>query len=144
MARKNRSPQVDVTAPPPIEDPKRADYTPAEAKDRRLTLRGESKDPNAEEAQKDHIYGIASRQRWGGDTDIAELHRDSRAIDGEPNSGAGEEEEEEEEETSAADLTVVQLKEALEAAEVEIPNGAKKADLVKLYEDNGLGEEEAE
>ena len=137
MARKNRTPQVDVTAPPPIEDPKRKDYKPAEAKDRRLTLRGESKDPNAEEAQQDHIYGIASRQRWGGDTDIAELHRDSRAIDGEPNSEGAEEEEEE---TSAADLTVAQLKEALKAADVEIPDGAKKADLVALYEENGLGE----
>ena len=138
MARKNRTPQVDVTAPPPVEDPKRADYKPAEAKLRRAQ-RGEEQ-PNEEEAKKDHVYGIASRQRWGGDTDITQLHRDSRAIDGEPNSGGGEEEEEEEEEeTTASDLTVAQLREALEGAQVEIPAGSKKADLVALYEEHNLG-----
>lgn len=139
MARKNRTPQVDVTAPPPVEDPKRADYTPAEAKDRRMTLRGERNDPNSEEPQKDHVYGIASRQRWGGETDITQLHRDSRAIEGEPNSGGGEDEDEDEDETTASDLTVAQLREALEGAQVEIPAGSKKADLVALYEENNLG-----
>lgn len=140
MAKK-KTPQVDVTAPPPVNDPKRAEYTPPEAKLRRAD-RGEEQ-PNEENAKKDHVYGIASRARWGGDSDVTELHRESRAIEGAANSGGSEEEEEEEEETSSAeDLTVAQLKEALEAAEVEIPAGAKKADLVALYEEHNLGDAE--
>lgn len=51
-------------------------------------------------------------------------------------------EEEEEEGTNASDLTVAQLKEALDDAGVEYENSAKKADLVALYEENGLGETE--
>lgn len=133
---KNHNPQMDVTADPPVHDPKRAEYTPAEAKKPRLRGR----DVNAEERKEDHVYGIASRQRWG-DSDISQLHRDSRAIDGEPNATAGEQEEEEEE-SDASDLTVAQLREALEAAEVEIPAGAKKADLVALYEEHDLGDAE--
>lgn len=137
MARKNRTPQVDVTAAPPVEDPKRADYKPAEAKLRRAQ-RGEEQ-PNEEEAKKDHVYGIASRARWGGDTDVTQLHRDSRAIDGEPNSGGEEEEEEEEDETAASDLNKTQLKEALDGAGIEYDAKATKADLVALYEEHNLG-----
>lgn len=140
MAKK-KTPQVDVTAAPPVNDPKRAEYTPPEAKLRRA-YRGEEQ-PNEESAKKDHVYGIASRARWGGDTDISELHRDSRAVDGEPNSGGStEEEEEEEEESSASDLTVAELKAALDEAEVEYDKNAKKADLVALYEEHGLGDAE--
>lgn len=134
---KSHNPQMNVTEDPPVNDPKRAEHTPAEAKKPRLRGR----DANAEERKEDHVYGIASRQRWG-DSDIAQLHRDSRAIDGEPSATAGEREEEEEEESDASDLTVAQLREALEAAEVEIPVGAKKADLVALYEEHDLGDAE--
>lgn len=133
---KNKTTQVDVTADPPVNDPKRAEYTPPEAKLRRAD-RGEEQ-PNDENAKKDHIYGIASRARWGGDVDVTELHRESRTIEGADHGG----EEEEEENTSAEGLTVAQLKEALEAAEVEIPAGAKKADLVALYKEHGLGDAE--
>lgn len=139
MGKNTNNPQMDVTEDPPVRDPMRADYTPDEAKQPRMRGR----DANAEERKEDHVYGIASRQRWG-DSDIAQLHRDSRTVDGEPNSGAAtsEEEEEEEEETTASDLTVAQLREALEEAEVEIPANAKKADLVALYEEHGLGDAE--
>lgn len=132
-----KSPQVSAVAPPPVNDPMRAEYTPAEAK----SPRRRDRDANAEERKEDHVYGIASRQRWGGDTDVAQLHRDSMAIDS-GKSGQEEEEEEEEEESSASDLTVAQLKEALEAAEVEIPANAKKAELVALYEQHDLGDAE--
>lgn len=50
-----------------------------------------------------------------------------------------EEEQEEEEETSTSDLTVAQLKEALDAAEIAYPSDARKADLVELYDANELG-----
>lgn len=137
MGKNTNNPQMDVTEDPPVNDPMRAERTPAEAKKPRLRGR----DANSEERKEDHVYGIASRQRWG-DSDIAQMHRDSRAVDGEPNSGAGGEQEEEEEENDASDLTVAQLREALEAAEVEIPAGAKKADLVALYEEHDLGDAE--
>lgn len=144
MAKKNqKSPVVDATRDPPVNDPQRAEYKPAEAKSSRLRTR----DANSEEPKEDHVYGIASRARWGNDTPLAEMHRDSRILEGQSvpegsTSQETEEEEEEEEETSASDLTVAQLKEALEAAEVEIPAGAKKADLVALYEEHGLGDAE--
>jgi len=38
------------------------------------------------------------------------------------------------------DMTVAQLKEALEAKEIEVPASAKKADLVKLYQEAGEAE----
>lgn len=143
MAKKNqKSPVVDATRDPPVNDPQRAEYKPAEAKSSRLRTR----DANSEEPKEDHVYGIASRARWGSDTPLAEMHRDSRILEGQsvPEGSISQEneEEEEEEESSASDLTVAQLKEALEAAEVEIPAGAKKADLVALYEEHGLGDAE--
>lgn len=137
MAKQKKSPTVSAVREAPVEDPKRAPYTPDNAKLRRAD-RGQEQ-PNEEAPKKDHVYGIASRQRWGGDADIAELHRDSRAVEGQHIPDGGEEEEEE---NDASNLTVAQLKEALEAAEVEVPAGAKKADLVALYEEHNLGDAE--
>ena len=51
------------------------------------------------------------------------------------------EEEEEEEEASTEDLTVAQLKEALDAANVTYAKDARKADLVALYDEHELGVE---
>lgn len=120
----------------PVPDEARAPYKPAEARERREQ---HNVDPNAEPAKEDRVYGVASRARWEGGSDIAQLHRESRQIEG---AEVSEEEEEEEEETSANDLTVAELKAALEEAQVEIPAGAKKADLVALYEEHNLGDAE--
>jgi len=136
----NQKNQLYVTVDPPVHDPARAAYTPAEVKKPRL--RGRDANANAEERREDHVYSVASRARWA-EADISQLHRDSRQLEGAINaSGEQEEEEEEEEEFSASDLTVAQLREALEAAGVEIPVGAKKADLVELYEEHDLGDTE--
>jgi len=121
----------------PVPDAGRAPYTPDEARERRER---HNVDPNAEPTKEDRVYGVASRARWEGGDDIAQLHRESRQIEGAEVSE--QEEEEEEEETSASDLTVAELKAALEEAQVEIPAGAKKADLVALYEEHGLGDAE--
>lgn len=133
--RKNKATQVSTIQEPPVSDPARAEFTPPEAKERRNG--GGSDDPNGQEPGNDKVYGIASRDRWAGSdsASLAELHSDSRKID----AGEGseeEEEEEEEEETSASDLTVAELKAALDEAKVEYETGAKKADLVALYEAN--------
>lgn len=135
----NKQTQFDATAAPPVDDSARAEYKPENAKVRRADVR----DANAEERKEDHLYGIASRARWGSQ-DIAELHRDTLAIEGSAAASrtSTEEEEEEEEETDANDLTVAQLKEALDEAEVEYAKDAKKADLVALYEEHGLGDAE--
>ena len=138
----------------PIPDEGRAPYTPDEAQPRRAR---HNTDPNAEPAKEDRVYGVASRARWNGGSDITEMHRESRQIEGaegaeqeeeeEDETSASdltvaEQEEEEEEETSASDLTVAELKEALDAAEVEYGKNAKKADLVELYEANDFGNAE--
>lgn len=44
------------------------------------------------------------------------------------------------EDHSASDLTVAELKSALDEADIEYSNNAKKEELVALYEENGLGE----
>lgn len=125
---------------PPVHDAGRAPKSDPLAKERSTERNnGGGDDPNAQPTEKDRVYGVASRDRWGGSEDISELHRESRQIEGA--AADEEEEEEEEEETSASDLTVAQLKEALDAAEVEYDKNAKKADLVALYEEHGLGEE---
>lgn len=135
MARTNK--QVTNLQDPPVVDKGRAPYTPPEAKERG---NGGGADPNAEPPGKDRVYGVASRARWpGSDSEsLHEQHTDSRTVD---NGGESEEEEEEEEEeqTSAEDLSVAELKAALDEAKVTYAGNAKKADLVKLYNDNGLG-----
>ena len=140
MAKKN--PQVDATRKPPVNDPERAEYKPDEAKSPRLRTR----DANSEEPKEDHVYGIASRARWGNDTPLAEMHRDSRVLEGqsvpEGTTSQETEEEEEEEDNSAASLTKAQLKEALDAAKVEYDPKANKDALVELYEANNLGDAE--
>lgn len=136
---KAKNKQFSTVKEAPVPDEGRAPYTPDEAKPRR---EHHNVDPNAEPAKEDRVYGVASRARWNGGEDITELHRESRQIEGAEGAEAGGEEEEEEEGSSASDLTVAELKAALEEAEVEIPAGAKKADLVALYEEHGLGEAE--
>ena len=49
-------------------------------------------------------------------------------------------EDEEEDEGGAASMTVAELKLALDDAEVEYDKNAKKADLVALFEEHGLGQ----
>lgn len=126
MARKNREQLTNIQAPP-VDDPGRAEYTPPNAKARN---NGGDTDPNAQPPGKDRVYGVASRDRWpGSDSDaLAEQHRDSRTID------SGGEQEEEEEAGTSADLTVDELKAALDEAGVEYPASAKKAKLVELYD----------
>ena len=77
--------------------------------------------------------------------DLKDLLRASRKIDDNMNgfdreAAAQETEEEEEEEASTEDLTVAQLKEALDAAKVEYAKDARKADLVALYDEHKLGD----
>lgn len=128
MARKNK--QVTSVRKPPVPDPKRAEYTPPDAKDR-LSVRGEKRNPNEEPPAKDHVYGVASRARWGSGEPISELHRDSMDIDGsnarKPGSGS------EEETVEPEKMTVAELKAELDAAGVEYASDAKKADLVEAY-----------
>lgn len=146
MAKKNeKSPVVDATRDPPVKDPARAEYKPDEAKSPRVRGRA---DANSDEPKEDHVYGIASRARWGGDASIAELHRDSRVLEGKSvpegttSQETEEEEEEEEEDNSAASLTKAQLKEALDEAKVEYDPKATKDALVALYEEHNLGDAE--
>jgi len=124
MARKNRE-QLTNLQDPPVHDPARAEYTPPEAKARN----NGGGDPNAKPPGNDRVFGVASRARWpGSDSDaLAEQHRDSRSID------SGEQDEEQNTGTSA-DLTVDELKAALDEAGVEYPASAKKAKLVELYD----------
>lgn len=132
-AKKN---QVSSIKEPPVKDAGRAPKADPLAKERSTERNnGAGDDPNAQPTERDRVYGVASRDRWAGGEDIAELHRESRQIEGAEVS----EEEEEEEEASAADLTVAELKEALDGAEVEYDKNAKKADLVALYEEHNLG-----
>lgn len=123
--------QIKNIQAPPVNDPARAEYTPPEAKSRGNG--GGDEDPNSQPPSKDRVYGVASRDRWPGSADVSENLRDSRKIEG---SDTGSEEEEEEE-TSGADLTVAELKAALDEAGVEYEANAKKADLVVLYDELG-------
>lgn len=97
-----------------------------------------------DEPTKDTLRLQKDKARWPGygadATDTNTLLTEQRAIEGKGklSSAPGGEEEEEED---ASDLTVAQLKEALDTAKIEYPANAKKADLVKLYEDNKLGGE---
>jgi hypothetical protein len=126
---------------PPVKDSGRAPKADPMAKERSTERNnGGGDDPNAQPTERDRVYGVASRDRWAGGADISELHRESRQIEGAD--VGGEEEEEEEEEASASDLTVAELKAALDEAEVEYDKNAKKADLVALYEEHGLGDAE--
>lgn len=131
MARQKSQQFTNIQAPP-VDDPGRAEYTPPEAKARRNG--GEVEDPNGQPPGKDRVYGVASRDRWpGGDSAaLHQQHKESRQIA----SGEEEEEEEEEEEQTSADMTVPELKAALAKANVEIPAGAKKPDLVALYDEH--------
>ena len=133
MTRKTTQ-QFTTVQDAPVVDEGREAYTPDEAKTKRRTARP---DPNGEPRGEDRVYGVESRARWGN-PDIAELHHDTRVIEGTA-SPSEEEEEEEEEETDSSQLTVPQLKEALDDAKVAYPANAKKADLVKLYDENELG-----
>jgi hypothetical protein len=96
-----------------------------------------------DEPTKDTLRLQKDKARWPGygadKTDTATLLAEQRTIEGKGKLSSGAQSEEEEED--ASDLTVAQLKEALDAAKVEYPANAKKADLVKLYEDNELGGE---
>src|SRR5690606_32076568 len=98
-----------------------------------------------DEPKTDTIRRQADKARWPGygadNTDTATLLHEQRTIEGKTKLSSGVQTEEEEEESHASALTVAQLKEALDAAKIEHPAGAKKADLVKLYEDNNLGGE---
>ena len=121
---------------PPVRDANRADYEPKERKERST----EEPDANAQPPVNDTVYGVASRQRWPS-SDGHSLNAETRNAErGE--AGSDEEEEEEEEEEGANSLTKAQLKEALDAAEVEYPSSANKAELVELYEANNLGDAE--
>lgn len=123
--------QIVNVEQPPVNDPGRAEYRPVEAKPRG---NGGEVDANSEPTAKDRVYGVASRDRWPGSDDVSENLRDSRKIEG-SDTGSDEEEEEEESEGGAS-LTVAELKAALDDANVEYPAGAKKADLVELYDAN--------
>lgn len=99
-----------------------------------------------DDRKTDTLRRQADKARWPGygadNTDTATLLNEQRTIEGKTGMSAGgpaQETEEEEEEESASDMTVAQLKEALDAAKVEYPASAKKADLVQLFEDNDLG-----
>lgn len=130
MARKSKNEKLSVVAEPPVNDPKRAEYSPPEAKERRR-----NRDPNAEEPRKDHVFSVASRARWGGDSDVSEQNRVSMQLDG-TNANRGEEEGEGDGETvEPAKMKVDELKEALDEAGVEYGADAKKAELVQLYSD---------
>lgn len=133
MARKNDTPQLSIDTSAPVTDPGRAPTAPPEAKERQ----DEKEDPNAEPRAKDRVYDISSRARWGGTnaSNLTEMQADAKRVE----SGETEEEEEEEEEADASQLTVPQLKEALDAAEVEYAAGAKKPALVALYNEHNLG-----
>lgn len=131
MTRKTTQ-QFTTVQDAPVEDAGREAYTPDEAKTKRRTAKP---DANAEPQGEDRVYGIESRKRWAS-PDIAELHHDTRVIEG---TAEASEQEEEEEETDSSSLTVPQLKEALDAAGVDYPANAKKADLVALYDEHELG-----
>lgn len=148
MGKSNKAPQLSTSAEPPVNDPDREEYTPKEAKTKRLSVRGQ--DPNATRATEDKVYGIASRARWPSN-DVSELHRDSMAIDGvETNSGqsaTASTSTENEDTIEPEKLTVAELKAALDEAGVEYTAEDRKADLVKLYSDwlaDQEGEEEEE
>lgn len=81
--------QVSAVQAPPVEDPGRAPYVPAEAKTKSRTARP---DPNSEPQGEDRVYGIESRDRWA-DADsgtLTEMHTDSRAIDAGDANGGGD------------------------------------------------------
>lgn len=133
MTRKSNK-QITSVAPPPHPDPKRAERHPAEAKERRLTLRG-SRDPNAEKPKQDHLFTVASRARWG-EGDITEQNRTSMELDGTANGGGSEEEEEEEQQTiEPAKMKKAELQEALREAGVAFETDDNKDRLVELYSD---------
>lgn len=122
---------------PPVSDPARADYTPPEAKARR---NGGGEAPNGQPPGKDRVYGVASRDRWPGSDSAAlrQQHKESRALAGDEGGEEEEEEEAESEERTSADLTVAELKAALDAQDppIEYPAGAKKPQLVALYDEH--------
>lgn len=131
--------QIKNIQAPPVSDPARAPYTPPEAKSRG----NGGGNPNAEHVPTDKVYGVASRDRWPGSSDVSQQLRDSRKIEGSDTSSEDEDEDEEysEEDTGGAALTVAELKAALDEAEIEYDKSAKKAELVELYDTNGLGGE---
>lgn len=136
MGKSNKATQLSTSAKPPVVDPDREEYTPKEAKVKRLSVRGQ--DPNATRATEDKVYGIASRARWPSN-DVSELHRDSMAIDGvETNStqsASGSTSTENDDTVEPEKMTVAELKAALDEAGIEYSSDDKKADLVVLYSD---------
>lgn len=139
----------------PIPDPGRVQEASPLAKPRGSRGNGGGdEDPNAQPAPgTDRVWGIAGRARWGADSsDVTEMHRESRVIEGSLPADQLEQEEELEEEeeldeaepVDPATLSVAELKQALTGAGVDVPSGAKKAELVQLYKDNGVGEEQEE
>lgn len=126
MARKSKISTIEA---PPVDDPKRAEYTPPEAKDRRLTMRGQN--PNEAE-RKDHVYGIASRDRWA-EGNVTQQHRESMSLDGTvTNGGEGEDSGET---IEPAKMKKAELQEALREAGVAFETDDNKDRLVQLYSD---------
>ena len=144
MGKQKKAVQLSTSADPPVDDAKREETTPPEAKERRLSVRGQ--DPNATRRTEDHIYGIESRARWPSG-DVSELHRDSMAIDGVVTNGGtggdGTTSTENDDTIEPEKMTVPELKHALDQAGVAYTSDDKKADLVALYSDY-LAEQQAE
>lgn len=126
MSRNKRNEQVTNIQEPPVKDPGRAPYKPAEAKARRNG--GGAEDPNGQPQGEDRVYGVESRDRWPGAGSVAEQHADSRAIDNGEGGDGGE--------GGYDDWTVDQLKTELENRGVEFKASAKKAELIEALEAN--------
>lgn len=126
--------QLSTSAPAPVKDGKRKNVQPPESKERRVRYRGE--DANAEPRKEDHIYGVESRARWPSNN-IQELHRDSMAIDGTAaadGSTPGDASTSKDNDTIVPEeMTVADLKGALDAAGVEYTKDDRKPDLVAKY-----------
>lgn len=121
MARNRKTlEQITAIEEPPVPDPARKEVADPKAKERRANAaRGNDEAPNP-----DKLWTVASRDRWPDNTD--------KPADAAPVNDDGEEEEG----TGGASLTKAQLQDALDDAGVEYPAGAKKADLVELYDAN--------
>lgn len=141
----------------PVNDPGRvAKKDEVNAKPRK---KSKAMDINARDNAEDRVWGVHTRARSEA-TNLAELLVDSqnveRSLRGEelqenPHASADENDGEGEGDegrdaavASAKKLKMEELRAALDEAEIEYDEKAKKDELVELYVDNGLGEEAEE
>lgn len=137
----------------PVNDPGRKPQRDEKNAKQRST---KQMDINARDNAEDRVWGVHTRARWGGNANLAELNADSlnvqRLINGDelvdnPHTSTGEgggELSREDRVAAAKKLKVDELRAALDEAQIEYDEKAKKDELAELYVDNDLdsGDEE--